>query len=142
VPGVPDLYQGTEAIDLSLVDPDNRRPVNYARLQANLDGEPLAKMALIQRLLTLRRDHPALFATSGYDPIAVTGARADQVIAFRRVGDRAVLRCVVPLRTAECHLDGIGVRDWWGDTALASGERLADLVGDRSVSIELLPATG
>ncbi|MES3107082.1 malto-oligosyltrehalose synthase [Sphingomonas aurantiaca] len=142
VPGVPDLYQGTEAIDLSLVDPDNRRPVDYARLQANLDGEPLAKMALIQRLLTLRRDHPALFATGGYDPIAVTGPRADQVIVFRRVGDRAVLRCVVPLRSAERHLDGIGVRDWWGDTALASGEPLADLLSDRSVSIELLPATG
>ncbi len=142
VPGVPDLYQGTEAIDLSLVDPDNRRPVDYARLQASLDGEPPAKMALIQRLLTLRRDHPALFATGGYEPIAVTGPRADQVIAFRRVGDRAVLRCVVTLRSAERHLDGIGVRDWWGDTALASGERLADLFGDRSVSIELLPATG
>jgi (1->4)-alpha-D-glucan 1-alpha-D-glucosylmutase len=48
----------------------------------------------------------------------------------------------VTLRSAERHLDGIGVRDWWGDTALASGERLVDLFGDRSVSIELLPATG
>jgi len=142
VPGVPDLYQGTEATDLSLVDPDNRRPVDYVRLQASLDGEPPAKMALIQRLLTLRRDHPALFATGGYEPIAVTGARADQVIAFRRVGDAAVLRCVVPLRSAERYLAGIGVRDWWGDTALASGERLADLLSERSVSIDLLPANG
>ena len=140
VPGVPDLYQGTEATDLSLVDPDNRRPVDYPCLQASLNGKPPAKMALIQQLLTLRRDHPALFAKGAYEPIAVNGPRADQVIAFRRIGDAGVLRCVVPLRCAERHLDGIGARDWWGDTTLASGEPLADLLAERSVSIEMLPA--
>jgi len=142
VPGVPDLYQGTETADLSLVDPDNRRPVDYARLQASLDGKTPAKMALIRQLLAMRRDHPTLFSEGRYEPIAVTGIRGDQVLAFRRIGDDASLRCVVPLRCAECHLDRIDARDWWGDTALAFGETLADLLGARSVSIEMLPAKG
>ncbi|MEG3173882.1 malto-oligosyltrehalose synthase [Sphingomonas sp. ZB1N12] len=139
VPGVPDLYQGTEAADLSLVDPDNRRPVDYACLRAWSDGETPAKMALIKRLLTLRREHPEVFADGGYEPVALTGIRADRAIAFRRFGKQASLRCVVPLRGAERHLDRIDVRTWWGDTALASGEMLADLLGERALSVELLP---
>ncbi|MBC3941039.1 malto-oligosyltrehalose synthase [Sphingomonas albertensis] len=140
VPGVPDLYQGTETADLSLVDPDNRRPVDYARLQASLDGKTPAKMALIQQLLAMRRDNPTLFSEGRHERVAVTGIRADRVIAFRRVGKEASLRCVVPLRCAERHLDRIDARDWWGDTALSSGERIADVLGERSVSIEMLPA--
>ncbi len=140
VPGVPDLYQGTEIADLSLVDPDNRRPVDYAHLQASLAADPPAKMALIRQLLALRRTHPRLFSEGRYEPIALSGIRADQAIAFRRIGADAILRCVIPLRCAERYLDRIDARDWWGDTALTSGERLADLLGARSVSIEMLPA--
>ncbi len=142
VPGVPDLYQGTEIADLSLVDPDNRRPVDYAQLQASLDGETPAKMALIRQLLGLRRTHPRLFSEGRYEPIALSGIRADHAIAFRRIGPDAILRCVIPLRCAERYLDRIDARDWWGDTALASGEALADLLGERSASIEMLPAKG
>ncbi len=142
VPGVPDLYQGTEIADLSLVDPDNRRPVDYAQLQASLDGETPAKMALIRQLLGLRRTHPRLFSEGRYEPIALSGIRADHAIAFRRIGPDAILRCVIPLRCAERYLDRIDARDWWSDTALASGEALADLLGERSVSIEMLPAQG
>ncbi len=134
VPGVPDLYQGTESADLSLVDPDNRRPVEYARLQAALCEATPPKMALIERLLRLRRDHPALFAAGSYEPIAVVGLRADKVIAFRRVHDGLACRCVVALRCAERHLAATG--DWWGDTTLSSGERVADLLGDDTVAIQ------
>jgi (1->4)-alpha-D-glucan 1-alpha-D-glucosylmutase len=129
VPGVPDLYQGTECADLSLVDPDNRRPVDYAVRQALLadGGDP--KLALIARLLDLRRANPSLFSDGGYTPIAVTGERAGQVLAFRRsTGDRS-LTCIVALRSAAAlagRSDGGFPPGWWGDTKLASGERVAD----------------
>jgi (1->4)-alpha-D-glucan 1-alpha-D-glucosylmutase len=138
VPGVPDLYQGTEIDDLSLVDPDNRRPVDYPALQAMAGHAAPPKMTLIDRLLGLRRQHPALFGSGSYEPIAVTGPRAKHVIAFRREHDGVTLRCVVALRCAERHLDGIG--DWWGDTALSSGERVADLLGEDVTSIAILAA--
>ncbi|KQS48874.1 MULTISPECIES: malto-oligosyltrehalose synthase [unclassified Sphingomonas] len=138
VPGVPDLYQGTEMADLSLVDPDNRRPVDYARLRDRSAAKTPAKMALITRLLALRREHPAVFSEGAYEPVGLTGIRADRAIAFRRVGKEASLRCVVPLRCAERHIEAIDARDWWGDTALASGELLADLLGEHALSVEML----
>ncbi len=119
VPGVPDLYQGTELADLSLVDPDNRRPVDYAAREACLHDGSDAKLALIARLLRLRRDHPALFATGSYEPVEVTGDRADHVLAFRRVAGAERLTCIVALR-------GEVEPASWGDTALASGERIAE----------------
>jgi (1->4)-alpha-D-glucan 1-alpha-D-glucosylmutase len=105
-PGVPDLYQGTEVWDLSLVDPDNRRPVDYARRrdllgdlagagpEAALDradaGGP--KLWLIHRLLGHRRRHPAAYGPgSGYEPLPVHGPRARSVVAFARTGGLAVV---------------------------------------------------
>lgn len=102
-PGVPDFYQGTELIDLSLVDPDNRRPVDYAHRAALLDGvsgvaggehasalfaspeDGRAKLYLISRVLAFRRAHAALFRDGSYVPLAVQGERADNVCAFARV---------------------------------------------------------
>ena len=85
MPGVPDVYQGTELWDFSLVDPDNRRPVDYAlrrKLLARLDGGEVpavdesgaAKLLVVSRVLRARRDHPEWFA--GYEPVAVTGSAA------------------------------------------------------------------
>jgi (1->4)-alpha-D-glucan 1-alpha-D-glucosylmutase len=107
-PGVPDLYQGAELWDLSLVDPDNRRPVDYELRRGLLaearGAEPetlmrkladptdagLPKIALIHRCLALRRDQPDWFnENSAYVALPATGERAEHVIAFRR-GD-----CVV-----------------------------------------------
>ncbi len=96
-PGVPDLYQGTELWDLSLVDPDNRRPVDYARrrdLLASLEAADAAsvmagsdaglpKLWLIARALDLRRRRPeALGAGASYDPLPAAGGRAAHVFAF------------------------------------------------------------
>jgi (1->4)-alpha-D-glucan 1-alpha-D-glucosylmutase len=102
-PGVPDLYQGTELFDLSLVDPDNRRPVDYderRRLLALVAGEaPLAcapgdsalsKLTLVHRLLARRREAPGLFASTDYEPLSFHGGRADEVVGFRR-GDLTVV---------------------------------------------------
>jgi (1->4)-alpha-D-glucan 1-alpha-D-glucosylmutase len=105
MPGVPDFYQGTEFWDLSLVDPDNRRPVDFsARMRASLaldtgvadaDMAALAatwpdgriKLALTRRLLALRGTLAAVFARGDYRPLAVAGPHADHVIAFARCRD-------------------------------------------------------
>jgi len=108
MPGIPDLYQGTEFWDLSLVDPDNRRPVDFAARERALDGLAAAadwhalaaswpdgriKLALTQRLLAWRRKLGAVFAQGGYRPLAVEGPHRDHVVAFARVhdGDAAIL---------------------------------------------------
>jgi (1->4)-alpha-D-glucan 1-alpha-D-glucosylmutase len=135
MPGVPDVYQGTELWDFSLVDPDNRRPVDYAerrRLLAALDGGEVptvdasgaAKLLVVSRVLRARRDHPDWFA--GYEPVRVTGSAADHLVAFDRGG-------VVPVATRlPVHLAGTG----WGDTALLlpNGPWRDLLTGDRFVS--------
>lgn len=103
-PGVPDVYQGTEAWDLSLVDPDNRRPVDFARrerlvadaagadaaaAQARAD-EGMPKLWLIRRALELRARRPAdLGPGAGYRPLAAEGPAAQHVVAYRR-GDGVV----------------------------------------------------
>ena len=117
MPGVPDVYQGTELWDHSLVDPDNRRPVDYAlrrKLLASLDGGEVpavdesgaAKLLVVSRVLRARRDHPEWFA--GYEPVAVTGSAADHVVAFDRGGVVAVATRLPVGLAAE----------GWGDTAL------------------------
>lgn len=112
VPGVPDLYQGGEFWDYSLVDPDNRRPVDHAERQAALyetltptaalltwrDGR--IKQALIARLLALRQRYPLLFTHGDYHPLSATGDVADHVVAFTRRYAGYQLLVVVPRLTA------------------------------------------
>lgn len=94
-PGVPDLYQGAELWDFSLVDPDNRRPVDYGERQSKLADTPPSeqllnwrdgrvKLGIVHRALTLRAVSPALFLAGSYIPLSVHGARADHAIAFAR----------------------------------------------------------
>ncbi|HEX8446388.1 MAG TPA: malto-oligosyltrehalose synthase [Sphingomonas sp.] len=133
LPGVPDCYQGTEFWDLSLVDPDNRRPVDYGARIAALayadyphalvphwrDGR--LKQAALAAALRARRTHPALFADGTFEPVAATGARCDHVVAFlRRLGDLAWLVAVprhVQPALADAPHPAIPA-DWWQDTAL------------------------
>jgi len=95
MPGVPDTYQGTELWDNSLVDPDNRRPVDFAERAAMLidldrgalppiDDSGAAKLLVTARALRLRRDRPELF--TGYAPCPVTGPHARHAVAFDRGG--------------------------------------------------------
>jgi (1->4)-alpha-D-glucan 1-alpha-D-glucosylmutase len=115
-PGVPDLYQGTELWDLSLVDPDNRRPVDYERREELLEqlagagpADALAradeggpKQWLIHRVLGHRRRHPGVYAPgSGYEPLHAHGHLARHVVAFARTGGLAVVvpRLVAGLET-------------------------------------------
>jgi len=107
-PGVPDFFQGTEFWDFSLVDPDNRRPVDFeARIAAaETAEEPAAlaaawqdgrvKQAVILRVLALRRAAPAPFAGDSYVPLQASGPQADRVIAFLREGGGTRVVVVVP----------------------------------------------
>lgn len=98
-PGVPDIYQGTELWDLSLVDPDNRRPVDFALRSRLLKELPqlspeqilagmdmgLPKLWVIRQALHLRRSHPELFGPqAAYHPLYATGKKADHLVAFIR----------------------------------------------------------
>src|SRR5207245_11320738 len=111
VPGVPDIYQGGELWDFSLVDPDNRRPVDWELRRALLhevgtlavgklggyaeDGRE--KLFIIHRLLQLRRRHPELFFAGEYVPLEVLGARnGDHLCAFARCHGESVLVVAVP----------------------------------------------
>ncbi|WP_374293752.1 malto-oligosyltrehalose synthase [Sphingomonas sp.] len=121
VPGVPDCYQGSEDRDLSLVDPDNRRPVDYPRLQRLLETGGSTKQALIADLLDLRRER----AFEGYRPLPVSGARQDRIVAFARTLGTGRFICAVAIRHAEALIDG-GQPDWWEDTAVTlDGESLS-----------------
>jgi (1->4)-alpha-D-glucan 1-alpha-D-glucosylmutase len=129
-PGVPDIYQGTELWDLSLVDPDNRRPVDLAlrrRVLAELDGgdapdvetlsarlddpdEPGSpKMAVIRAALRARARRPDAFGEdASYEPLVAAGAAAEHVVAFTRSNEVAT---IVPRLT-------LGLDAGWGDTAV------------------------
>jgi (1->4)-alpha-D-glucan 1-alpha-D-glucosylmutase len=119
MPGVADVYQGCELAGLSLVDPDNRRPVDYQRrrrllaaLQAAPDqavGLDAEKLLLTTCALWLRRDHPDWFAGS-YTPLACEGPAAEHAVAFLR-GEHAVT--VVTRLPA-----GLRRRGGWADTVL------------------------
>jgi (1->4)-alpha-D-glucan 1-alpha-D-glucosylmutase len=146
-PGVPDVYQGDEFWDLNLVDPDNRRPVDFTQRQRALGAiEPLLddetpaheRVSGVRRLLTrwpdgriklfvtaacarLRRRLPDVFLSGGYQPVEVTGDRARHVVSFVRHHPPWRVLVVVPRLVA-----GLGIRRHevpvgeatWGDTTL------------------------
>jgi (1->4)-alpha-D-glucan 1-alpha-D-glucosylmutase len=169
-PGVPDIYQGTELWDLSLVDPDNRRPVDFGRRRALLAelgppvdapvspgagpaarpaasaggltpealldraDEGLPKLRIIRDALHLRRRRPASFGPGSagrYEPLAVTGARAEHAVAFARGGAVSVVvprlplglaverpRAGVPGAGGPGEAGGLSVRGLWAGAAV------------------------
>jgi (1->4)-alpha-D-glucan 1-alpha-D-glucosylmutase len=123
MPGVPDVYQGTELWEDSLVDPDNRRPVDFSLRQASLaeltqlaqvkepppvDGTGLAKLWVVSRALRARRDRAELF--TGYTPLVVDGPRQENLVAFDR-GGAITLATRLPA--------GLSAAGGWGETTLA-----------------------
>ncbi|TIC82574.1 malto-oligosyltrehalose synthase [Nocardioides sp. GY 10127] len=115
MPGVPDVYQGSELLEQSLVDPDNRRPVDFAHRAAVLAGEAgddaADKLHVVTTALHLRRDRPEAFTS--YTPVEVTGEAAEHVLAFDRGG---VVTVVTRLP------GGLARRGGWGDTRLVLPE--------------------
>jgi (1->4)-alpha-D-glucan 1-alpha-D-glucosylmutase len=109
VPGVPDVYQGTEIWDDSLVDPDNRRPVDYSPRRDALKSLGHPKMRVVAAALRLRRDRPDAFADGGYRPMLAEGPGASHLVAFLRGDDVLV---AVTRHTVQLSETG------WGNTAL------------------------
>lgn len=108
-PGVADVYQGTELWEDSLVDPDNRRPVDYPALRAAQRGGEHPKMRVVAAALGSRRDRPTAFLAGGYQPVLAAGPAAEHMLAFLR-GESvlvAVTRWTVRLAASG-----------WGTTAL------------------------
>ncbi|RLK61214.1 malto-oligosyltrehalose synthase [Actinokineospora cianjurensis] len=145
-PGVPDVYQGTELWDLSLVDPDNRRPVDFAdraELLAKLasgwpppiDETGAVKLHLVRTVLRLRRERPSLF--TGYTPLYANGSAARHVVAFERTGLIAVatrLPATLP-GWADTVLD-LPAGEWVDQlTGRATDGRLADTLADYPVAL-------
>lgn len=133
-PGIPDIYQGAEALDFSLVDPDNRRPVDLTVLSAMLvDGgsaSQLTAAALKQRVveigLHLRNRRPALFANGRYLPLMATGSRKQHAVAFARVLNGDYTITVAPrlmLRRVDPGTRFAGP-EFWADTHIVLPELL------------------
>jgi (1->4)-alpha-D-glucan 1-alpha-D-glucosylmutase len=131
-PGVPDLYQGTEFWDQSFVDPDNRRPVDFAARQAALNtarnpADLLAdwqtgaiKQAIIARTLALRAQIPALFAEGDYTKLEADGDQSDQILAFtRRHGNTKILVAVTRLAANFVTDHPLVPFSAWGNTQLS-----------------------
>lgn len=140
-PGVPDIYQGSEALNFSLVDPDNRREPDFAALDAMLNGHETPETAteeswlsgrlkqhVIARLLHLRQQNPMLFRKGNYLPLAASGQRAENVIAFARTESDDALIVIAP-RLVFSRLDGrLDQPDpqRWLETEVALPEGLAN----------------
>ncbi len=158
VPGVPDIYQGAEFWDLSMVDPDNRRPVDFRRRFAALtaDASPVAlaacwrdarvKQAVIRRALALRREVPELFARGEYRPLEVSGPLAAHVVAYLRSRGDALCVVVVPRLAGRLlglpdAADGMAIMipaDVWNSTTIhlpedVIGRGLRDRISDRNL---------
>ncbi|HEX4361380.1 MAG TPA: malto-oligosyltrehalose synthase [Pseudonocardia sp.] len=159
-PGVPDVYQGTECFEYSLVDPDNRRPVDFgtrrsllARLDEHwlppVDSSGAAKLLVTMSALRLRRYRPELF--TGYRPLVADGPAAEHAVAFARDPGLVAVATRLPV--------GLAARGGWGDTVLAlpdgaddwtdvvTGEsvagstpKLADLLAHYPVALLVRPA--
>jgi (1->4)-alpha-D-glucan 1-alpha-D-glucosylmutase len=130
IPGVPDVYQGQELWDFSLVDPDNRRPVDYKRrskLMSEMGAESpkvlldhwrdgRIKLLITQRLLTLRLRQAALFGNGSYQALVAQGEFANHCIAFARTHQDQTLLIIVPRLGSRVGLPPVG--DCWNDTRL------------------------
>ncbi len=158
-PGVPDFYQGTELTALTLVDPDNRRRVDFDVATRHLDtverlsGSPrdllwnqdgvASKLYVIRKLLQLRRDDPESFAKGDYQALQVDGARKDHVFAFSRTYEGRSCIVIVPRWTAKL-MDGVTElplgEEVWADTSIALGSTAAagmtEIFSRREITIE------
>jgi (1->4)-alpha-D-glucan 1-alpha-D-glucosylmutase len=159
-PGVPDFYQGTEVQALTLVDPDNRRAVDFDAAQRELDQvrkwlreSPrddllarvlddetgrAAKLLVTSMLLELRKEHPQVFAQGRYEPIAVTGERKEHLLAFARVHEGKSIIVVVPRWMCKLSRGELvrPVGAVWGDARLQGevGGSFVELFSDRKIN--------
>ncbi|MDR9890369.1 malto-oligosyltrehalose synthase [Pseudenterobacter timonensis] len=139
-PGVPDIYQGSEGLNFSLVDPDNRREPDFVALARDLQtaGPALfqderhwrngrVKQYVTATLLRLRQHYPTLFRYGDWLPLKVSGNREDNLIVYARVEENAALIVAVPRLVFDITAESLtsGYDPLWGDTTVALPESLA-----------------
>lgn len=158
VPGVPDFYQGTELPAFTLVDPDNRAPVDFdaaaaqleslgsvsdvATLLAEADGAR-AKLYVTAKLLGMRAENAQLFALGGYQPLQVDGEKKDHVFAFSRSHEGQTCVVIVPrwsARLVEGRME-LASGNVWGDTKVLLGAGVGEELRD-VLSAQALRAQG
>jgi (1->4)-alpha-D-glucan 1-alpha-D-glucosylmutase len=167
-PGVPDIYQGNELWDLSLVDPDNRRAVDYVRRQRCLkemvggvnspervkalareladsvekdDNDGGIKFYLTWRTLNLRKQHASLFQQGDYSPLTVLGAKANHLVAFARREGKSAAIVAVPRMCARLLVNGatsLAQPGLWEDTRIELPPELAKAKYRNALTTELL----
>jgi (1->4)-alpha-D-glucan 1-alpha-D-glucosylmutase len=155
LPGMPDIYQGAELWDLSLVDPDNRRPVDFPRRLRLVEQMAAAlvrersgtiseltknwrdgriKLAVTASLLAARRERPMLFSAGSYEPLSASGPKADHVCAFARALEDEGLVVIATRFPARLMADR-----GWGETAVTrprtvnQAKRWRDLLTDQTI---------
>jgi (1->4)-alpha-D-glucan 1-alpha-D-glucosylmutase len=172
LPGVPDIYQGQEVWDFSLVDPDNRRPVDFSQRRAMLEEvrgrlreidraefaadtlrgwrDGRIKMYVTHTALELRRTRPELFTHGSYAPLLAVGPRADQIVAFARIsGDDAAIVAVPRLMHGLVHENGGAppAAEVWAGTTLRGetplpGGRYRNVFTGATLEVEERDTTG
>jgi (1->4)-alpha-D-glucan 1-alpha-D-glucosylmutase len=131
-PGIPDVYQGTELWDDSLVDPDNRRPVDFTARREALSALSDNKIRVVAAALRLRRDRPDVFVGGDYSPLLADGPAAEHLVAFARGSDVVTAAIRHSVRLAETG---------WADTSLTLPEGTwRDRVGGGQFSGKVSPA--
>ena len=149
MPGVPDFYQGCEDWQFALTDPDNRRPVDFARasgrlahtFQQSASAASLdVKLQMTTSLLQFRADHEQVFREASYRPLRVRGTRAALVVAFERRGPESRVVVVVPRLTDRSAVNAAPLdAAFWGDTQLrlpGSGGRWSDALTAEELALD------
>lgn len=150
LPGVPDIYQGTEMWDLSLVDPDNRRPVDYTILyQALMDEETAAslirhwqdgriKQKVLAALLRDRAQTPSLYAAGDYHALKAEGRLSDHILSFRRsCGNEHLVVAVPRLMSGLVHEEilPLGETTWTGANLILPAGHWHDIIADKTIEV-------
>lgn len=158
-PGVPDVYQGSEGLDFSLVDPDNRREPDFAALDKHLSEKQFSeseafvsddeaewlrgnlKQQVTAVLLRLRQEAPSLFRKGDYLPLAVSGNRAGNILAFARTDGDDTLLVIAPRLVFDAFRQGFSAHraDGWAQTEVTlpaglSGRSYRDIITGRTIA--------
>ncbi len=152
-PGIPDIYQGSETLDLSLVDPDNRREPDFDRLAKQLSAAThlpvtdddwlngAVKQQVIARALRLRQDKPTLFSEGRYIPLTGSGKRGCNIVSFARADDRDAVLLIAPrlVLGAFAEHPSPAAMDGWDETTLTlqaglCNRRYRDLFSGRIIT--------
>jgi len=145
-PGVPDIYQGSEVGDYSLVDPDNRQPVDLSKLMSGPDtqydgGFGHLKQRITQIGLHLRQKYPTLFSRGKYLPLTVSGSKSKHLIAFARVEGSENFAVTIASRLMFGEVaqgSYAATAEFWGNTSIAlprglDNGTMHDLIGGRGL---------